>query len=263
MTGTRRMLVAGNWKMNGLRADGEERAAAVARHVAGRDAGDGPDVVICPPATLLFPLAAVLGGGPVSLGAQDCHEAEKGAFTGSISATMLREAGCRYAIVGHSERRHGLGETDALVRAKAAAARGHGMVPIVCVGETLEERETGDTLEVVGGQLAGSLPPDAAGSDVVVAYEPVWAIGAGRVPSEHDIETVHRFIRARLEERLAAGAGVRILYGGSVTAENAAAIMAIPEVDGVLVGGASLDAAEFCRIMDAASEMLAKAAQNR
>lgn len=247
----RRKLVAGNWKMNGLRADGVALARAVA---AGASGGGprGPEILVCPPFTLLAAAGEALAGTGVALGAQDCHPAAKGAHTGDVSAAMLRDAGCAYAIVGHSERRRDHGEGDALVRAKAEAAVAAGMAAVVCVGETEEERDAGRAEAVVGAQIEGSLPAGASAASVVVAYEPVWAIGTGRTPTPEDIAAMHAHVRRTLAGRLADADGVRILYGGSVKASNAAAILALPDVDGALVGGASLDAGEFLAIARAA-----------
>ncbi len=244
-----RRVIAANWKMNGLAADGAKLARDV---VAALGGGLASTVVLCPPFTLLQAVRAAIAGTAVALGAQDCHEKASGAFTGSIAAPMLADAGCRYVIVGHSERRHGLAETDALVAAKVTAAWAAGLVPILCVGETLAEREAGRTLAVVGTQLAGSLPGGAGAGPLVVAYEPVWAIGTGRVPTEADIAAVHRFLRGALATARGDGAAIPILYGGSVKADNAAAILAVEDVCGVLVGGASLDAAGFAAIARAA-----------
>lgn len=237
-------LVAGNWKMNGLRADGVARAAAVARGVRG-GAAAGCEALLCPPATLLAPVAAALAGSGVALGGQDCAAAQSGAHTGEVSAAMLADIGCRYVIVGHSERRAGGGESDPVVRAKAAAALAAGLTPIVCVGETTEERRAGRALEAIGAQLAGSAPPGAAGR-IVVAYEPVWAIGAGRTPSPDEIAEAHAFLRARAP-------GARLLYGGSVDPANARGIARVENVDGALVGGASLRAGDFLEVCAAAA----------
>ncbi len=241
-----RPLVVGNWKMNLPPAGGPALAAALAARAR---AGLPADLAICPPATLLAPVADALAGSPVALGGQDCHAEARGAFTGDVSAAMLRAAGCRYAIVGHSERRAGHGETDAQIRAKAEAALAAGLVPIVCVGETAELRAAGRAFETVDAQLRGSLP-EAGGAGIVVAYEPVWAIGTGETASVADIAEMH----ARIREALAArgGGGAPILYGGSVKPSNAAAILAEMYVDGALVGGASLEAADFLAIAAAA-----------
>jgi triosephosphate isomerase len=243
MTEKSRPLIAGNWKMNGLRAD----AVALAVALKERTVAAEPlacDLLVCPPATVLHEVWTVIRNSPMALGGQDCHPQEKGAHTGDISAAMLFDAGCRFVIVGHSERRTDHKETDALVQRKAAAALAAGLTPIVCVGETLAERDSGRALDVVGRQIEGSLPPPAAGG-IVIAYEPVWAIGTGRTPSPDDIAAVHGHIRSRLAGEAAAS---RILYGGSVKAANAKEILAIPDVDGALVGGASLNAEEFWAI---------------
>jgi triosephosphate isomerase len=238
-----RKLAAGNWKMNGTGADLAEVAAIAA------DAPAGIDVLLCPPATLLHRMSAVRGA--LHLGGQDCHPAASGAHTGDISAAMLAEAGASHVILGHSERRADHGETDAVVRAKAAAAIAAGLAPVVCLGETLAQREAGRTLDVVGAQFDGALPDGPAGA-LILAYEPVWAIGTGKVPTLEQIAQVHAALRARLVARYGAeGAGVRLLYGGSVKPANAAAIFGVPDVDGALVGGASLKAADFAPIMAA------------
>jgi triosephosphate isomerase len=239
----RRKLIAGNWKMNALVATGR----GLARDLVGLLADQAPacDFLVCPPFHLLQPVGEDLAGSPVQLGAQDCHTAEKGAHTGDVSAAMLADAGCSHVIVGHSERRADHGESDALVRSKAEAALGAGLVPIVCIGETEDEREAGRALAVVGAQLAGSLPEGEG--EIVVAYEPVWAIGSGRTPTPEEVGEVHGHIRALLCDRFGddRGAAVRILYGGSVKAANAGELLAIDHVDGALVGGASLEAGEF------------------
>jgi triosephosphate isomerase len=238
----RKRLVAGNWKMNGSRADG----LALARGVAERARGShGCDLLVCPPFTLLATAGEALAGSGVALGGQDCHAAISGAFTGCISAEMLKDAGCSHAIVGHSERRHTCGETDADVRAKTAAAWRAGLVAIVCVGETRAEREAGRAREIVSAQIAGSIPDGADAQRLILAYEPVWAIGTGLTPTTADIAEIHAAIRALLP------AGTRILYGGSVNPKNAAEILALDEVDGALVGGASLKADDFWAIAEA------------
>ena len=240
-------LIAGNWKMNGLRAEAVALASAVAADAA---ASDACEVAVFPPFTALDAVAGALAGSPVALGGQDCHEAEAGAHTSCISAAMLADLGCRYVLVGHSERRHGRGETSEAVCAKAGAALAAGLVPIVCVGETLEEREAGRAEATVAGQIAGSVP--GSGGRLALAYEPVWAIGTGWTASTADIAAMHAFIRARLAECCAAGGAIPILYGGSVKPDNAAAILAVGDVGGLLVGGASLDAAAFGEIIRAA-----------
>ncbi len=239
-----RILIAGNWKMNRHRADGLALAAAVRDGVAATEPSCA--VLVCPPATLIAPLVALLDGSAVTLGGQDCHVAESGAHTGDVSARMLADLGATHVIVGHSERRAEHGESDALVRAKAGAAHRAGLVAIVCVGETGAERDAGATLEVIGGQVEGSLPPGADGANTVIAYEPVWAIGTGRTPSAADVAEAHGHLRAR------AGQGMRLLYGGSVMPGNAAELLNVADVDGALVGGASLNAADFLAIIAAA-----------
>ena len=242
-----RPLVAGNWKMNGLSAS--LKVAEAVRD--GLDAGLSAriDVLVCPPATLVGAAAAALKGSPVKVGGQDVHAEASGAYTGDVSAEMLADLGAAYTIVGHSERRAYHHESDADIRAKALAARRAGLVAIICVGETREEREAGRTLEVVRGQLAGSLPDGATAADTVIAYEPVWAIGTGLTPTAGDVAEVHALIRRELESRLGAeGATMRILYGGSVKPSNAAELMSVANVDGALVGGASLKAEDFLGI---------------
>jgi triosephosphate isomerase len=241
-------LVAGNWKMNGLKAE-----LAVAAEVAkGYDAAlkRAVDLAICPPATLLYPLTAALIGSRIASGGQDCGTQESGAFTGEVSAPMLADAGAAFVIVGHSERRTLHGETSATVQAKALAAQAALLVPIVCVGETREEREAGKALAIVKKQLRGSVPEGSTGATLVVAYEPVWAIGTGLTPTAADVAEMHAAIRAELARLLgkAEAATVRLLYGGSVKPSNAAELMGVAHVDGALVGGASLKAADFLGI---------------
>ncbi len=246
MSEKRTPVIAGNWKMNGLRASGCALAAAVAEGAAGLAC----ELVICPPATLLAPVAEVLKSSALRLGAQDCHPTEAGAHTGDIGAPMLADIGCSAVIVGHSERRTDHGETDALVQAKAAAAYAADLTAIVCVGETEEERDAGQALDVVGRQVSLSLPDGATAANTIVAYEPVWAIGSGRTPTPDDVREVHGHIRTVLAERHgAAEAGaMRILYGGSMKPSNALELLAIPNVDGGLIGGASLVADDFLAI---------------
>ncbi len=242
---TRRKLVAGNWKMNGSLAALAELDGFV---IAGAGAAE---VAVCLPFTLIAPAAA--RGSGLKIGAQDCHWAQSGAHTGCVSVPMLVEAGAQIVITGHSERRADQHETDAEVRAKATAAIAGGLTAIVCVGETEVQRDAGETLDIVGRQLEGSIPPEATAANLVVAYEPVWAIGTGRTPSIDDVRGVHGFIRDQLKELLGGeGDGVRILYGGSVKPDNAAELMAVADVDGALVGGASLTAAQFVPIIRAA-----------
>jgi triosephosphate isomerase (TIM) len=247
-------LIAGNWKMNGLRADARGLAAAIARWASGEaDAGRiAAELVLCPPATLLASVGDAIAGSPVVLGAQDCHPAEKGAHTGDIAAPMLADLGCRYVIVGHSERRQQHRESDALVAEKTRAAQAAGLIAIVCVGETGAERDRGEALSVVGRQIEGSLPRGATAANTVIAYEPVWAIGTGKVPAPADIAEMHAHMRHLVAKSLPDGAVARLLYGGSVKPENARELLAIANVDGALVGGASLDARSFTDIAAAA-----------
>ncbi len=244
---TARKLAAGNWKMNGLAADLAEVEALAKAHPS-----PAVEVLICPPATLIAPMCTRIAGSAIAVGGQDCHAVEKGAHTGDISAQMLADAGATNVILGHSERRTDHYETDASVRLKTQAAWSADLVAIVCIGETLGEREDGETLDIVGGQLAGSLPDGCTAANTVVAYEPVWAIGTGKVPTLDQIAEVHDFLRARLEERFGAeGAGIPLLYGGSVKPSNADEIFGVSNVDGALVGGASLKAADFGGIIEA------------
>ena len=242
-----RKLVAGNWKMNGS-LDSLVELDAIAE---GAQAAGAIDVAICPPFTLIAPAKARAPG--LTIGAQDCHASPKGAHTGCISVAMLAESGARMAIVGHSERRTDQHETDAEVQAKAVAAIAGGLIAIVCVGETEAERDAGTAIAVVQRQLDGSIPRDGKGSTLVVAYEPVWAIGTGRTPSSADVAEMHAAIRARIKMLLGdEGALVRILYGGSVKPENARELLSVADVDGALVGGASLTAAQFVPIIEGA-----------
>ncbi|HXO69991.1 MAG TPA: triose-phosphate isomerase [Bradyrhizobium sp.] len=249
MTDAIRPLIAGNWKMNGLKGSMAEFEAMIAG--AGSVIAKA-DLLVCPPVSLLAIFAEKTGGilpadqKVLALGAQDCHPKASGAHTGDISAEMLADAGASYVIVGHSERRADHGETDALVRQKAEAARRAGLTAIVCIGETRAQRDAAQTLNICGGQLSGSLPDGATAANLVVAYEPVWAIGTGLTPTVGDVEQVHQFIRDTLTARFKEeGASIRILYGGSVKPSNAAELMAASNVNGALVGGASLKAADF------------------
>ncbi|HYF23584.1 MAG TPA: triose-phosphate isomerase [Caulobacteraceae bacterium] len=242
-------LIAGNWKMNGLAAALSE-AKALADALAAEPSA--ARVALCPPATLIDRMSRELADSAVELGGQDCRAEASGAFTGDVSAEMLADAGAGLVILGHSERRAGYSETDAVVSAKVEAALRAGLEPIVCVGETLEERRAGRAVEVVSGQVAGSLPPSLQGRPFSVAYEPVWAIGSGLTPTVAEIEEVHAAIRRTLVERFGdEGARVPILYGGSVKPSNAAEILRAAEVGGALVGGASLKAADFLGIVRA------------
>ncbi len=244
-----RPLVAGNWKMNGAIAMLKEP-----RLLAGmlKDVKLKCDVMVCPPAILIRRIKSILRGSPIKIGAQDCHWEASGAHTGDISAEMLKEAGCTAIIVGHSERRANHGETDAIAASKAKACHRAGLKAIICIGETLDERKGGKTLDVVSRQLKGSLPEAAAAANTVIAYEPVWAIGTGLTPTTAEVAEVHTHIRSRLAQLMGEeGAGVRILYGGSVKPSNAAELMAAAHVNGALVGGASLKAADFLGIIKA------------
>ena len=243
----RRKLIVGNWKMNGNLAALAELApiAEAARAAA------GVDVAVCPPFTLIAPAVARANG--IAIGAQDVHAAASGAHTGCVSAAMLKEVHAQLVIVGHSERRAEQQESDAAVCAKAAAALAEGLQTIVCVGESAAEREAGRAVEIVSGQLTGSLPDDGHEGELVVAYEPIWAIGTGKVATPADVAEMHAAIRDVLVRRFGERGGrIRILYGGSVKADNAAELMRIPDVDGALVGGASLTAAQFVPIVEAA-----------
>jgi triosephosphate isomerase len=247
MTDAIRPLIAGNWKMNGLKASAVEFEAmlAGASTVAAK-----ADLLVCPPATLIAAFAEkARGSKTLSVGAQDCHPKASGAHTGDISAEMLADAGASAVIVGHSERRADHGESDGLVRQKAEAAWRAGLAAIVCIGETRHHRDHGQTLDICGGQLAASLPDAARSDNLVVAYEPVWAIGTGLTPTAGDVEQVHGFIRGLLIDRFSReGAKIRILYGGSVKPSNARELMAVANVNGALVGGASLTASDFLAI---------------
>jgi triosephosphate isomerase (TIM) len=245
-----RPIIIGNWKMNGLKVAAKEiRALDKAAKAAGKL---GCDMMICPPATLISTLSGAAKGTKVAIGSQDCHSNASGAHTGDISAEMVKDLGGKGAIVGHSERRTDHGESDALVRAKANAAHSAGIIAIVCVGETEKERDSGKTLRVIGKQVKGSLPETITARNTIVAYEPVWAIGTGRTPTNQEVGEVHSFIRAKLKARYGAeGEKIRILYGGSMKPANAADLLSIPHVNGGLVGGASLKAKDFFGIISA------------
>jgi triosephosphate isomerase len=246
MTDAIRPLIAGNWKMNGLKSSMGEFEAMLA---GASDVAAKADLLVCPPATLIAALAEKARGSKFGVGAQDCHPKPSGAHTGDISAEMLADAGARAIIVGHSERRAEHGETDMLVRQKAEAVWRAGLTAIVCIGETQKQRDAGQTLDVCGGQLNASLPDAATADNLVVAYEPVWAIGTGLTPTAGDVEQVHGLIRELLIKRFRGeGTRIRILYGGSVKPSNAAELMAVKNVNGALVGGASLKAADFLAI---------------
>lgn len=242
-----RALVAGNWKMNGSVAMLKEPRLLAAML---KDVKLKADVMVCPPAVLLRRVKSILKGSKIRVGGQDCHWAASGAHTGDVSAEMLKEAGCQAAIVGHSERRANHGETDPFVQKKAAACHRAGITSIICIGETLEERKAGSTLDVVTRQLKGSLPEGSVASNTVIAYEPVWAIGTGLTPTTAEVAEVHALIRRELAGLMGGeGAQTRILYGGSVKPSNAAELMGQPNVNGALVGGASLKAADFLGII--------------
>src|SRR5215475_8033620 len=240
MARTRRPLIAGNWKMNGLRADGLALAKGVADSVKQAKWSDR-EILICPPTTLVLAVAEAVRGSGVLVGGQNCHAKASGAHTGDVSAEMLRDCGATHVIVGHSERRADCGETDAIVRAKAEAAWRAGLLPIVCIGETLAEREAGKTLAVLETQLKGSVPAGATAAKLVVAYEPVWAIGTGKTPTTPEVAAAHAHIRQVLGGLMGDAAAVRLLYGGSMKGSNAAELLAAGDVDGALVGGASLN----------------------
>jgi triosephosphate isomerase len=241
-----RPLIAGNWKMNGLRSSLVEFEAMLA---GASDLAAKADLLVCPPATLIASFAERARGSKIAVGGQDCHPKPSGANTGDISAEMLADAGARAIIVGHSERRADHGETDVLVRQKAEAVWRAGLTAIVCIGETQHQRDQGQTLDICGGQLNVSLPDGARSDNLVVAYEPVWAIGTGLTPTVGDVEQIHGFLRDSLIARFKGeGARVRILYGGSVKPSNARELMAVANVNGALVGGASLKAADFLAI---------------
>ena len=240
-----RKLAAGNWKMNGTRASLSELEAIN----AALDDTD-PAVVICPPASLLIPACDM--GGTIGIGAQDCHRVSSGAHTGDISANQIADTGATYVIIGHSERRTDYGETSDMIKAKAQTARKAGLIAIVCIGETLAEREAGETLNVLGQQMSGSIPVGATSQNTVIAYEPVWAIGTGLVPTLDQIDEAHRFMRAELLTAIGADAqNISLLYGGSVKGSNADDIFSVADVNGALVGGASLSAHDFVPIIKA------------
>jgi triosephosphate isomerase len=242
-----RKLAAGNWKMNGTRASLSE-VKAINAELDGTD----PAVVICPPVSLLIPACDI--GGKIGIGAQDCHMVSSGAHTGDISANQIADTGATYVIIGHSERRTDHGETSDMIKAKAQAALKAGLIAIVCIGETLAEREAGETLNVLGQQMSGSIPDGATSQNTVIAYEPVWAIGTGLVPTLDQIDEAHRFMRAELLTTLGADAqNISLLYGGSVKGSNADDIFSVADVDGALVGGASLSAHDFVPIIKALS----------
>ena len=245
-----RQMIAGNWKMNGLTAEAEALTRAIRE---GLDTSPpDADVLLCPPFTQLATVGRILAGSPIAWGAQDCYIHDGGAHTGDIAPPMLRDLGATHVIIGHSERRRNHGEIDETVREKAVTATRSGLIPIICVGESEEQRSAGRQEDVVGWQIKGSLPDEFEG---IVAYEPVWAIGTGKSATEADVAAMHGFVRAELVRQFGEqqGATIRILYGGSVNAGNAAALLAVPEVGGALIGGASLKASDFVSIVRAAA----------
>ena len=247
-----RALIAGNWKMNTLRRDAEVLSQALVDFGA-KQADPGADLLICPPTTVLQVVRDIVQGSSVALGAQDCHADDFGAHTGDINASMLADAGCSHVIVGHSERRADHGESSALVQTKAAAAQSQGLVAIICVGETLYQRDAGETLAVITEQISGSLPDQTNAENTIIAYEPVWAIGTGRTPTLDQMTEVHDHMRDLLGKHMTDSASVRLLYGGSVNPGNAKEILAIANVNGGLVGGASLKAEDFWTICGSSS----------
>ncbi|CAD7053940.1 triose-phosphate isomerase [Pseudorhizobium endolithicum] len=256
MTPEVRPLVAGNWKMNGTRAS-LDQIKAISDGVTG-ELSRKVEALICPPATLLYVATALCTDSPLAIGAQDCHQAVSGAHTGDISAEMIADCFGTYVIVGHSERRTDHAESDALVRAKADAAHAADLTAIICIGETADERKSAQTLDVLKRQLAGSVPDGAEASNTVIAYEPVWAIGSGLTPTVADVEEAHAFMRRELVERFGEqGRSMRILYGGSVKPSNAKELMAVANVDGALIGGASLKAADFLAIYRVYEDLMA------
>ncbi len=241
--------------MNGLKADGLALAGALAENL--KTAADpGVDMLVCPPFTLIGSVGEMIAGSALALGAQDCHADEKGAHTADISAAMLSDLGCRFVIVGHSERRSDHFETDKEVKAKAGAAQAAGLTAIICIGESGDERDAGKTFDIVKSQLSGSLPEGASSANTVIAYEPVWAIGTGRTPSTDEVQEVHALIRAELSNAMGEDEanGVRILYGGSMKPENARDLIGLPDVDGGLIGGASLKADDFWAIAQSCAD---------
>ena len=245
----RRKLIAGNWKMNGQLADGIALARGIAQEVKalGKPACE---FLVCPPFTLLTSVKKALRGSKVALGAQDCHFNAKGAHTGDISPQMLKDVGCSYVILGHSERRTDHGESDELICKKAVAAHAAGLKTVICIGETLKQRDDGKAIEVCTSQIMGSVPADSTSTDTVIAYEPVWAIGTGKIPTTADVEEVHAAVRKVLAKKLGKGNAnkMRILYGGSVKPGNAKELLSLPDVDGALIGGASLKVEDFLAI---------------
>jgi len=248
----RKIMIAGNWKMNGQLEDGVNLAKAVAAEVK-KLGKPSCEFLVCPPFTLLYSVKKALRGAKVSLGAQDAHFANKGAHTGDISPAMLKDLGCAYVILGHSERRADHFESNELVAKKAAAAYDNGLKTVICIGETEKQRDEGKTIEVCSEQILGSVPDNADASNTIIAYEPVWAIGTGKTPTAADVEEVHAAVRKVLAKKLGKGTAnkMRILYGGSVKPGNAKEFLSLPDVDGALIGGASLKAEDFMAIAKA------------
>ncbi len=245
----RKKLIAGNWKMNGLTADGTALAKGIASEVKALGKVQC-EFLVCPPFTLLAAVKKALRGAKVALGGQDCHFENKGAHTGDISPLMLTDLGCSYVILGHSERRADHGESNELVCKKAVAAHQAGLKTVICIGETLAQRDAGQTIDVCSRQILGSVPESATSANTVIAYEPVWAIGTGKTPTAQDVEEVHAAVRKVLAQKLGRGnaSKMRILYGGSVKPSNAAEFLSLPDVDGALIGGASLKVEDFMAI---------------
>jgi len=253
MTSAPRPLVAGNWKMNGTMTGVAELASELVKLIKAEDRNPSLcDILVCPPAHVLVPVWDIISRSHIALGGQDCHTAISGAHTGDLSAEMLQDVGCSFAIVGHSERRTNHGETDIKVCEKATAAHRAGLIPVICVGETKEQRDAGEALTTVGRQLIDSLPDGTSALNTVVAYEPIWAIGTGQTPTIEEIAEMHNAMRSQINERYGPDAeNLRLLYGGSVNADNAIEIMSIQNVNGGLVGGASLKAETFWPIIQA------------
>lgn len=247
----RKKLIAGNWKMNGRLADGVDLAKGIAAEVKALGKPQC-EFLVCPPFTILSAVKKALRGAKVALGAQDCHFNEKGAHTGDISPLMLTDLGCTYVILGHSERRADHAESNELINKKAVAAHKAGLKAVICIGETLEQRDAGKTIEVCKEQILGSVPDDSTAADTVIAYEPVWAIGTGKTPTANDVEEVHAAVRKVLAKKLGKGNAnkMRILYGGSVKPGNAKEFLSLPDVDGALIGGASLKVEDFMAIAE-------------
>lgn len=245
----RKKLIAGNWKMNGLSADGVALAQGVAKEVKAFGKSDC-EFLVCPPFTLLALVKKALRGAKVALGAQDVHFAEKGAHTGDISPAMLKDLGCTYVLVGHSERRADHHESNELINKKATAAHAHGLKAVICIGETEAERDAGKAVDVCTNQILGSVPDNATAADTIIAYEPVWAIGTGKTPTAADVQEIHAAIRKVLSKKLgkANANKMKILYGGSVKPSNAKEFLSLPDVDGALIGGASLKVEDFLGI---------------